>query len=146
MPGSTAPGDVRTMFATVPPSAVFTEDPYMGVHCAQANSVVCDRVGLAVWLRHPAVRVRATIAGQPLALDWYGDQHRVGPLPARTLLDGYLQPAHITTLLGVRPDPGGWWAGNAANSPAPIVRLWITYADGQPLTTRLRVPLSPGWG
>jgi hypothetical protein len=134
-------------FAVLAPSAVFTQEPYMGVRCPIANSIACDRVGLAIWLRHPAVHVTASIAGQPLVLDWFGDERRVGPLPPRAELDGYLRPAHITTLLGVHPDSPGMWYGNRrAPWPAPLVRLWITFADGKRATTKLRVNLSAGWG
>jgi hypothetical protein len=132
---------------TVSPSAVFARAPYMGVHCPLANSIACDRVGLAIWLRRPAVHVRATIAGQPLVLDWFGDEYRVGPTPARRELDGYLQPAHIVTRLGVHPSPAGRWYGSQAGSwPAPLVRLTITFVDGQRVMTQVRVPLSAGWG
>jgi hypothetical protein len=135
------------VFAVAAPSAVFTQEPYMGVRCPIANSITCDRIGLAIWLRHPAVHVTASIAGQPLVLDWFGDERRVGPLPARTELDGYLQPAHITTVLGVRPDSSGMWYGDTrATWPSPLVRLWITFADGKRVTTQLRVNLSAGWG
>ena len=132
--------------ALVAPAVVFTQDPYMGVRCPQPNSIVCDRVGLAVWLRHPAAHVSATIAGQPLTLDWFGDERQVGPVPARSELDGYLQPAHLTTLLGVRPDRPGMWFCCTASQPSPLVRLWITFADGSRVRTELPVPLSPGWG
>lgn len=135
-----------SLVADVPPSAVLAKDPYMGVRCPQPNSISCDRVGLAVWLRHPAVHVTGTIAGQPLTLDWFGDQRHVGPVPARSELDGYLQPAHLTTLLGVRPDPPGLWFCCSADQPSPRVTLWITFADGSRVRTELQVPLSPGWG
>jgi len=150
-PGPTQPSRAERVsareFAVVAPSAVLTQQPYLGVRCPVANSIACDRVGLAVWLRHPAVHVTGSIAGQPLLLDWFGDHHRVGPLPARTALDGYLQPAHITTILGVHPDSHGMWYGDArAAWPAPLVRLWITLADGKRVTTAVRVALNTGWG
>jgi hypothetical protein len=131
----------------VPASAVLARAPYMGVRCPLANSIACDRVGLAIWLRRPAVHVQGTIAGQPLVLDWFGDEHRVGPTPARRALDGYLQPAHIVTRLGVRPSPAGRWYGSRTGSwPSPLVRLTITFADGRRVMTQLRVPLATGWG
>ena len=49
-------------FAVVAPAAVFTQDPYMGVHCPSFELIACDEVDWRVWLRHPAVRVTATIA------------------------------------------------------------------------------------
>src|SRR5579875_2414127 len=62
VPGA-RPSRVRT--PAVAPSAVFVRAPYLGVRCPLANSIRCDRVGLAIWLRRPAVRVRGTVAGQP---------------------------------------------------------------------------------
>jgi len=64
--------------AIAPPASVLGRDPYMGVACGIPNSIVCDRVGLTVWLRRPAVAVSATIAGQPLKLNdpqWSGPAH-----------------------------------------------------------------------
>jgi hypothetical protein len=147
-PGPTgAGGETRTSIPTVAPSTVFAKAPYMGVHCPRANSIACDRVGLAIWLRRPAVRVRGTIAGQPVVLDWFGDEHRVGPQPARRDLDGYLQPAHIVARLGVHPDPHGRWYGSQTGTwPAPLVRLTITFADGHRVATQMHVALSTGWG
>src|SRR5579875_1079089 len=121
---------------TVSPSAAFAQAPYMGVRCPQANSIACDRVGLAIWLRRPAVHVQGTIAGQRVVLDWFGDQHRVGRVPARRELDGYLQPAHIVTRLGVHPSPASrWYGGTTGAQPAPLVRHAITLTDGQRLIT-----------
>lgn len=147
--GADAPvaGGEHSAFAFVAPSAVFTQDPYMGVTCPIANSIACDRIGLAIWLRHPAAHVTATIAGQPLVLDWFGEVRRVGPVPPRFALDGYLRPAHITTLLGVRPSAQGMWFGDVRSPwPSPLVRFWIRYANDQRVTTELRVPLNTGWG
>ncbi len=128
-------------------SKVFAEPPYMGVHCPVANSIACDRIGLAIWLRRPAVHVRGTIAGQPLVLDWFGEERRVGPVPARRALTGYLQPAHIVARLGVHPSsPGRWYGSVAQPAPEPLVRLTITFADGQRVVTQLHVRLQTGWG
>ena len=55
------------------PAAVLSQSPYMGVACPQPNATACDRVGLAIWLKRPAISVNATIAGQPLKLDWAGE-------------------------------------------------------------------------
>jgi hypothetical protein len=38
---------------------LFSQPPYVGVACPTANSIACDRVGLAIWLRRPAARVNA---------------------------------------------------------------------------------------
>src|SRR5438270_737090 len=65
-----APGTVVLGGAPIPTAdRVFSKDPYMGVACHVANSIACDRVGLAVWLRRPAIAVSASIAGAILKLD-----------------------------------------------------------------------------
>jgi hypothetical protein len=140
----------------VAPASVLSQTPYMGVACPQPNAIACDRVGLAIWLKRPAVSVNATIAGQPLKLDWFGDEHRSPSGKPRTEFDGYLQPAALTTRLHVKPtegpsvDPvcgcriGPTWLGG--NSPAPIVRLQIEYPNHTRVRTQLRVGLAAGWG
>jgi hypothetical protein len=129
--------------AIVPATAVLAKAPYMGVACPVANSIACDRVGLAIWLRHPATTVTATIAGRPLILDGPSPDGR-GP-PTRTAFAGFLQPAGIVTRLHVTPDdgPDGWLG---SRSPAPLVRLRIRYASGRTLTTQLHADLAAGWG
>lgn len=134
------------------PAKVFTQDPYMGVACHIPNSIACDRVGLAVWLRRPAI-VTATIAGARLKLNdqtWsYVAHDRRGAL---YVYAGFLQPAGITTRLHVKPDPGSpsTWGANsrvpAALPPSPTVRFWIDYGHGDVVFTQKRVWLSMGWG
>ena len=49
-------------------SRLVSQAPYVGVSCRRASSIACDRVGVAVWLKRPAVGVTTTIAGQRLPL------------------------------------------------------------------------------
>jgi hypothetical protein len=125
-----------------------------------ANSIACDRVGLAVWLKRSAVSVNATIAGAPLALDWFGDERLLTPGVGHRDFDGYLQPAGIVSRLHVHPVEGSefltkhgrphvivshqMWFG--AGNARPLIRLTIHYANGQTLITQLRVGLAAGWG
>jgi hypothetical protein len=152
--GSTAPRADE-----VAASTVLSKSPYLGVRCPVANSIACDRVGLAVWLKRPAVSVVATIAGAPLNLDWIGEQRRIHGV-ARSDFDGYLQPAGIVSRLHVHPVDGTevltvnghtrlvnnrqMWFG-AGNAQA-LVRLTIRYPDGRTVTTHLYVGLAAGWG
>ena len=106
--------------------------------CRRPNSVACDRVGLAVWLRHPARGVEAEIDGRRFALD--DEKWSSG---AR-MFAGFLERA------GLRGD-GALGVGGAAtwHGDPPVrarVRLWIRHEGGRPLTTTVRVPLHPGWG
>jgi hypothetical protein len=154
--GSSAPPST-----VVAPSRVLSQPPYIGVKCPIANSIACDRVGLAVWLKQPAMSISATIAGSaPVALDWFGDERLSQRVPHREF-DGYLQPAGIVSRLHIHPVEGTevltkhgrtvlvnspqMWFGDG-NTPPALVRLTIHYADGQTLITQLRVGLATGWG
>jgi hypothetical protein len=125
------------------PSAVFSQTPYMGVACGIPNSIGCDRIGLAIWLRRPALTVTATIAGRSFALDdreWSGPEHD----GARTRFAGFLAPAGITTALGVRAERGRYWSGSGTPSPLVIVR--IVERDHRAIEVWTNVDLMAGWG
>lgn len=129
----------------MPSAAAFSQPPYMGVSCSVPNSVACDRVGLAIWLRRPAYSVDASIAGAPFRLDWFGDEYRFGrQSPPRRAFTGYLQPAGIVGRLHVRPLTGAMWYGSG--NPLPMVWVLINYGRGRYVLTQLRVPLNTGWG
>jgi hypothetical protein len=124
---------------------LLSRDPYMGVSCKIPNSFGCDRVGLAVWLREPATRVEAAIAGSELELD---DPDWSGPAEdgQRRMFAGFLQPAGlIDGSLQITSDDGPErWVGTP-----PVyanVDLRIVHDDGSTTTTTLKVGLSPGWG
>jgi hypothetical protein len=140
---------LRSSAAYVAPDAVLARSPYMGVACPAPNSLACDRLGLAVWLRRPANSVDATVSGWPMKLNWWGDRppgSRPAPSSPRTAFDGFLQPAGLVGHLGVRPDAGpADWLGSGALA-APVVVLRVAYADGTTALTRLAVPLATGWG
>jgi hypothetical protein len=142
-PGTPAHGSA----VNVTPAAVLAGSPYMGVACRVPNSTVCDRVGLAVWLRRPAVAVDATIAGRPLKLDdplWSAKPHH----GRRAMFAGFVQPAGLVDDLHITADPGPlrWWAPSNGNAPSPRVSLRIDYGNGKTLVTQLDVYLSAGWG
>jgi hypothetical protein len=124
---------------------VLSREPYLGVSCRIANSFACDRVGLAVWLREPAVRVDAAIAGREVALDdpeWSGQVEN----GERRMFAGFLQPAGlIDGPLQVTPDAGpDRWIGREPVSAT--VDLRIVDDGGTTSTTSVQVRLSPGWG
>jgi hypothetical protein len=132
--------------------AVLAATPHMGVACTDPNTIACDRVGLSLILRHPALAVQATVAGRTFSLDPDVPHHfhRIDtPNPdARApaiAFAGYLRPAGLRDRLHVTPDvdPTHWIGRNA---PAPVVRLRITQPDGSTLSTRVRTRLSAGWG
>jgi hypothetical protein len=140
----------------VAPASVLSRNPYMGVRCPQPNAISCDQIGLAVWLKRPAISVDATIAGQPVELDWFGEQRLLQGEGSRTAFDGYLNHAELTTRLHVKPtqgpsyDPvcncriGPTWYG--ADAPKPVVQLQVEYPNRTRVRTQLQVPLASGWG
>lgn len=125
------------------PGAVMAQPPYMGVRCPIPNSIACDEVGLAIWLKRPARAVTASIAGMPLAMNRFGDELITSTRPRREF-DGYLQPAGIVSRLHVHTGGGNIWLGEGA--PSPVVWLLIDYGHGHYALTHLRVMLSAGWG
>jgi hypothetical protein len=116
---------------------LLARQPYMGVSCHVPNSVTCDRIGLAVWLRRPAHGVTARINGRRVVLDdpqWSLPQDPRGPLFA-----GFLHPAGLRDPDGPLGVPGPRWYG------VPPRSAWVELQiDGH--ATGLVVPLQAGWG
>ncbi len=133
-PAPTLPAPNRVAAATV-----FSQAPDMGVAC---HAGACDSVGLAVWLHRAAVSVNATIAGHPFALTTWQAQPFMPSTP-RKMFVGYLTPLSLITRMRLVGPPSTW---PTANTPSPLVSLRITYRSGRVVTTRLRVPVQPGWG
>ena len=129
---------------TVAPGAVLAGSPFVGVACRVPNSIACDRVGLAVWLRHPAISVSATIDGRTLRLDnatWSGPTHR----GRRSMFAGFLRPVGLVNMLHLASGAGPVrWLGNDA--PSPQVTLRIDDGNSRVSVTRVNVYLSAGWG
>jgi hypothetical protein len=128
-------------------SSLLTQVPYMAVHCPVANSIACDEVGLAINLKQPARSVVAFIDGRQLKMNRAGDVVDTSTAP-RKEFDGFLQPAGIESKMGVQPAlDSSFWAPDA-RYPAPTarLRLLIDYGGGRLVSTRVRVPLSAGWG
>jgi hypothetical protein len=101
----------------------------MGVSCPVANSIACDRVGLAVWLKRPAVTVTATIAGARLPLHTGGDL--ADNLGGRgRAFDGYLQPAGIVSRLHVQPVDGNVISSKHGRTRVTIAhQMWFGEGD-----------------
>jgi hypothetical protein len=116
-------------------------EPDVGVSCPRANSIACDRVGLALWLGVAARRVTATIDGRELRLL----HSKWGPRGQAPWI-GYLQPAGLLDgELKVTPDRGrDHWEGRHPKTARVVVRL--TRPDGTRAVTRVQVPLRAGWG
>jgi hypothetical protein len=117
--------------------------PYAGVRCPGANSIACDRIGLAVWLTRRPTTLRATIAGHTFTL-------RPPPPGSRSrggYWEGSLRPAGMLRpgAMHVVPDAGSaFWAGR--HPRAFWVQLTASSAHEPPASIRVRVQLRPGWG
>ena len=120
---------------------VLKRAPYAGVACPRANSIACDRVGVAVWLKGRATRVSAVAGGRAPRLEPAGFGGR-----SQNPWIGYLQPAGLLDgALKVTPDRGRfYWTG--AHPTDIDLRLTIRHRGGALETTRLQVPLRAGWG
>jgi hypothetical protein len=126
-------------------TAMLAREPDLGVACGVPNSIRCDRIGLAVWLRRPAASVTATVAGAPIELD---DPTWSGPAlhGRRTMFAGFLQPAGMLKgPLKVRADRGRyWWAG--AHPTYVRVRIIASYGQERRVSVTTTVLLRAGWG
>jgi hypothetical protein len=125
---------------SVTPSSVLSREPYMGVACGIPNSTACDRMGLAVWLKRPALAVNAEIRGRQFSLS---DRSLSTPIRNHRRKDfaGYLRGAGLSRTYHL-PER---WLG--AQPPVhQLVRLRIDYGTGPVVETRLRVWLMAGWG
>jgi hypothetical protein len=119
---------------------LLSREPYLGVACPEANSIACDRVGLAVWLKHRAAHVTAAVDGRSLRL-------RAARSDGRgAWYEGYLQPAGLLDgPLKVTPDRGRYhWAG--AHPRTARVTIAVRRADGRRAEAHVRVALRAGWG
>lgn len=125
------------------------QQPYAGVRCPEANSIACDRIGLAVWLVRPAAGLTATVAGKPIRLA-VPSISRTGQgfyCARRCYYEGALHPAGLLRPgpLQIRPDAGRYyWAGRHPRSL--VVRLVAHYRDGSSAATTVRIWLHAGWG
>jgi hypothetical protein len=131
--------------AAVAPSVLLAEEPYMGVSCRIPNSIACDRVGLAVRLRRPAISVSATIAGSALSLNdpaWSGPSRNA----RRSDFSGFLQPAGMLNgPLKLRPDRGRYyWIGSHPRSAR--VQIVVNFGSRRMVQTTATVELHAGWG
>ena len=125
------------------PNTLFSQSPYMGVACRIPSWIGCDRIGLTIWLRRPALAITANIDGRSFQLNnpiWSGPEHA----GLHTRFAGFLQPAGITSTMGVTTQPGAHWSG--ANAPDPFVSLLITEPDQRTIQATVNVPLMAGWG
>jgi len=114
----------------------------MGVACPRANSIACDRVGLAVWLEKPAKRLTASIARRKVRMRSPGES----VAGKGTGWEGFLQPAGLKEApFNIRPDAGpDRWIGR--KPVYAVVRIAAYYRDGRRAAITLRVSLAPGWG
>jgi hypothetical protein len=129
----------------VRPSQVLSRPPYLGVACPRPNRFACDRVGLAVSLRHASEAVTATVDGRrfPLADPRWSGARRDG---RRRMFAGFLRPAgllHGPLALPADDGPGRWIGRRPVEAG---VGLTIRRSGRFYVRTSLVVPLAAGWG
>ncbi|MDE3132945.1 MAG: hypothetical protein KGL15_02650 [Acidobacteriota bacterium] len=122
-------------------STVLSGLPFMGIHVCHPSSSTCYRVGLAVWLKRPALSVTAAIAGEHSALS-RSDRRGIRLISyGRHEFIGFFRPTGIVPHAYLRtPDA-------TPQVPTALVSLTIERGRGQPLlVTPVRVPVEAGWG
>ena len=111
----------------------------------EANSIACDRIGIAVWLDSEPTRLVARVDGRSVALR---DAHiRCGAdRSCPRLYQAMLPPAGLLEgALKVTPDEGRYrWLGR--HPVAGRLTITATCRDGGRAVATRRVPLAPGWG
>lgn len=103
--------------------------PYAGLACGNAAGQ-CDRVGLAIWVRHPARSVTALVHGQTIRLS--------------TAAGGSAAYAKYFFWQGFFHDP--YVADLASGSGNVLVRIRVVSATGSLLVGRTTVYVSQGYG
>ena len=123
------------------------QQPYDGVRCPGPNAMACDRIGLAVWLVRPAIRLTAPVAGKPIRMA-IPSRFRKGRgsyyCAHNCYFEGALHPVVLLTSgpLHIRPDAGKYyWEGRHPRSLR--VRLAAFYRDGSRAATTVRIWLRP---
>jgi hypothetical protein len=138
-------GDRSIPVAPPPAALALPRDPGMGVACPEANSIACDRIGIAVWLDSDPQRLVARVGGRSVALR---DAHIrcAADRSCPRLYQAMLQPAGLLDgALKVTPDEGRYrWLGQ--HPVEGTLTITATYRDGSRAVATRRVPLAPGWG
>lgn len=148
------PATAHSSVPTVVPSTVLSRQPWLGSSCPGPHSVaalkrtpevpLCDRVGLAIELRKPAVTATATINGQTFSLDNHAESSPpLNGTGKRLALAGFLQNARflhgpfktITFRNGIRQ-----------HFTVENVHLVIDYGAGHKIQTSLQLLGYGGWG
>ena len=147
------PATVHGSAVTVAPSTVLADQPWIGVACpgpvpfnaarAIAIARACNRVGLMIDLRKPAVRATATINGQTFQLDNRAESSPPLSGGKRTSFAGFLQPARflrgpfktVTSPSGIRQ-----------RVTVENLHLVIYYDSGHEAQTNLQELGYGGWG
>jgi hypothetical protein len=104
--------------------------PYLGLACNRAAVHQCDRVGLAVWLAHPATGVTAVADGVSVRLRTHSGS--TGSYRRHVFWQGFFR------------DPRAPWLADRSRS-IPI-RVRVTAPDGSVSAGTRTVHVSEGYG
>jgi hypothetical protein len=107
--------------------------PYVGVACRGPNVTTCGRIGIAVWLKRPALGVDAELVSVNVRMHAGGLGGR-GP----KYWQGFVHIDRRRLGLPVH------WDGASPSKVLPL-RLKIHYRNGT-VRGAVRVMLHPGWG
>jgi hypothetical protein len=129
---------------TVASATVLARQPYMGMSCTSPQGLVCNRIGVAIWLRTRAVTVTATFDGKSLALD--SRKWSDAPVNGKhKFLAGFLQPGPFLNSGPFKALIAGM-GRNGWQAPITHVHLVIDYGTGHNVQTSTSVIGFGGWG
>jgi hypothetical protein len=146
----TEPSERAKPASPQPSVLALPKPPGIGVACHTANSIACDRVGIAVWMSTtPALPAQlvATIGDTSVELhDRTDAAYCASKPPCSHFYTAYLDHAGLLNgALEVRPDEGRYrWYGRHPVTAA--MRITAITANGARAVTTRRVELAPGWG
>ncbi len=104
--------------------------PYLGLACDRTTVHRCDRLGLAVWLVHPASGISAVVDGVRVRLRTHSGGS--GPYGSHLYWQGFFRDPHAQQL--------------ANNSKSIPVRVRVTAPDGSTSAETRTVHVSKGYG
>jgi len=130
--------------STVASGTVLARQPYMGMACVSPTAQICNRIGVAIWLRTPAATAIARFDGKSLALDSFKSSD--APVNGKhKFLAGFLQPGPFLNSGPFKALIAGM-GRNGWQAPITHVNLVIDYGSGHTVQTSTIVIGFGGWG
>ena len=127
------PETVAAPTVTVPTAVGATSRIYVGVACPKANSILCGRVGIAVWPTGTVDSLQAQIGRYAAQLHKVSDHY-----------EGFVTVDDLRAApFAIQASGAGQWLGD----PLASVGVRVTgSADGAPIDVSFQANVAAGWG